>query len=67
MPFLRVLVIKVNAIARLEFELAYCNIAVQYVRNYAMETPPNQINVDIEINQISTSNNPQGVDVPLNK
>ena len=29
---------KVNVIAQLEFELAYYDVAVQYVSHYAMET-----------------------------
>ena len=32
--------LKVNIIARLEFELAYCDIAIQHVSHYATETLP---------------------------
>ena len=31
--------LKVNVIARLKFDLAYYNVAVQYVSHYATEIP----------------------------
>ena len=38
--FLKGISPKVNMIARLELELPYYNVAVQYVNHYATVTPP---------------------------
>ena len=39
-PFSKAISLKVNVIVRLEFELAFNDVAVQYVSHYVTGTPP---------------------------
>ena len=49
--FLKGISSKVNIVTLLEFELHYCDIAVQYVSHCAMETPPMNRMIDKEIDR----------------